>query len=176
MAEKIPDLRPPKTELSPGYWEVHGAAVAWVLGLVLVLLAWLTWRLTRRKPVPAPAPSEALRRQLTSWKSRPEDGALLSETSRLLTHYALIAGGQPPAELTREELAAVLAARAGFPAECRAAVEGFLAECEARKFSPAPAAAPGGVVERALSLLDRLDAAQPARQEAAAGEGKGRPS
>lgn len=149
----LPALAPPYGEMPPGFWEQHDAVI--IVGVLVLLsleLLYLRSRLRPAAPVVVPAEIEA-RQALSACSSRPEDGKLLSEVSRILRRYAAAAFAMPPGEVTTAEFCARLAANDMVGAELAGNLARFLRECDERKFAPVPAAAPLNAVARSLDLI-----------------------
>jgi hypothetical protein len=159
----IPPLRPPHAELAPTYWEQHGTAVVLCGVLFLILVGAAIWLLTRPKP-PVVVPPEVLaRKALEPLGERPEDGALLSQVSRILRHYLSAAFNLPPEELTTTEFCRAIASHEQIGAELSVALSEFLLKCDQRKFAPPAPAPPLSVVDQALKLIDQAQARRTAR-------------
>jgi hypothetical protein len=158
--EDIPKLRPPHDELQPSFWELH----SWwtVVGIVLVLAAlafFIVW-LRRPKPEEITPPEILARRALENLRERAEDAALVAEVTRILRRYILLAFGLPPDELTTAEIRRVLQHSMHTAPGLAVAITDFLRECDERKFAPIPPPPRTGVVDRALALLEKIEASQ----------------
>jgi hypothetical protein len=158
-AEKIPDLRPPRGEIPPGFWEQHGNAA--LIGAALVAVAGvaaLLWWRKRPRPVVEPVPpAETACLALAALRGRPPDAALVGEVSRVVRRYVLAALPREGEEPTTEELHRIVSADARLTPELAEALAGFLRDCDLRKFSP-QGGMPPGIVDRALELVRQLDA------------------
>jgi hypothetical protein len=175
--DALPNLRPPKDELPPTFWEEYGlmALVAGVLSLLL--LAAVVWLVTRPKPVPAARPETRAREALEPLRGRPEDGVLLSRVSRILRRYLCAAFSLPPEQLTTTEFCDVLATHSRVGPELAAAVADFFKRCDKRKFAPLSPSPDLGAVEDALKLIASAEQqlarqAQPGPSPIPAGEGR----
>jgi hypothetical protein len=148
-------LRPPRGELLPSFWEQYGAWMILGAVLVLALIALAGWLVMRPKQeVPVPFAVQA-RIELEPLRQKPEDGALLSQTSQVLRRYIAAMFGLPPGELTTLEFCSAILNDPKIGAELGRETSEFLQVCDLRKFSPAPPSLPPGVVGRALSIIDR---------------------
>jgi hypothetical protein len=156
--EDIPKLRPPHDELQPSFWELHGwwtiAGVVLILAVLALFIAWL-----RRPKLQDITPPEILaRRALENLRGWVEDAALVAEVTRILRRYILLASGLAPDELTTTEIRGVLQHSAQATPDLAAAITDFLLECDERKFAPGPPPPQNGVVDRALALLEKIEA------------------
>ena len=160
--DPIPTLRPPHAELPPSYWELYGwltvAGAALALAVLVLFIAWLL----RPKPQEITSPKILARRALAALHRRAEDAGLIVEVSRILRHYVLSVFGLPAEELTTAEIRQALQNSAPIDPELAAAVTDFLRECDELKFapSPCPPSAQIGLVNRALALVEKIEASQ----------------
>jgi len=158
--EDLSKLRPPHDELQPSFWELHGR---WMIaGAVLVLAAlalFIAW-LMRPKPGEITPPEILARRALEALRGRAEDAALVVEVTQILRRYILLAFGLSPDELTTAEIRQTLQHSAPVGPELATAINDFLRECDERKFAPTPPPPQPGVVERALALLEKIEASR----------------
>jgi Domain of unknown function (DUF4381) len=157
--EGLPDLLPPHAELPPTYWDQHGwqiiAAGIVVFAVVVLLIVFLCTR--RRKPPVLPPPAMRARRELEALRGSTEDGTLLVKVSGIFRDYVLCVCGLPPAELTTAEVREVIQASPRFNPGLASDINGFLRQCDERKFAPAPPAPTTGVVTAALALIDQVE-------------------
>ena len=158
--EEIPKLRPPHDELQPTFWELHGWWIVAGIALVLTMLAFLIAWLRRPKPDVVTPPEIRARRALEALRGRAEDAALVVEVTRILRRYVLSVFGLAPDELTTAEIRQVLQSSKPTGPDLADAIADFLRECDERKFSPAPPPPRIGVVDRALALLEKIEAAR----------------
>jgi hypothetical protein len=149
----IPALAPPYGELPPTFWEQYETAII-VGGLILLAsgLVYLRFRLRPAAPVVL-APEIVARQALSACSSRPEDGALLSEISRIVRRYASAAFALPADEVTTAEFCARLAANESVGADLAGRFAQFFHECDDRKFAPRPASSPLHAITRASELI-----------------------
>jgi hypothetical protein len=153
----IPPLRPPRPDLPPGYWEQHGAATVAACIAAVALAALVIWRLTRPKPPIIIPPEVEARRALEALKTRPEDGRLLSEVSRILRRYVISAYNLPPGEMTTAEFCRDIAASESVGASLASALDGFMRKCDEQKFSPGPLPPALNATHQALALLEQSE-------------------
>lgn len=159
--EDIPKLRPPHDELQPSFWELHGWWTIAGAVLVLAVLAFFIVWLRRPKPDEITPPEILARRALEALRGRAEDAALVVEVTRILRRYILLAFGLAPDELTTAEIRRVLQHSNPVSPDLAAALTDFLRECDERKFAPAPPPPPQtGAVDRALALLEKVEASR----------------
>ena len=105
---KIPDLRPPLTEIPPTFWEAHGWTVV-ISSVISVIVLVPLIRALLRLLVPQPIPPATLARQaLEALQGRPDDAATASEVAQHLRRFTQATLNLPPGELTTEELLAAL--------------------------------------------------------------------
>jgi hypothetical protein len=160
----IPALAPTYGELPPTFWEQHQTTII-IGGFALLAVAFLFLRVWLRPETPVVLPPEVLAREaLTKRLRQPEDGKLLSGVSQILRRYIVVAFELPPGEMTTAEFCIVIAGHAKIGAELAQSIAGFLRECDERKFSTAPAAAPLNAASRALDLVglaEKIKAASP---------------
>ncbi len=158
-ADQIPPLQPPRGEIGPGFWEQYGSWVWLGIGLLLLVVCILIWRLTRPKPPPVIPPAGVQARQaLEPLDAQPETGAVLSRVSQVVRHYFSLSFGLPPAERTTTEFSSALAASPQVSPELSAAVSDFLRKCDQRKFALAPPPMPLGAVATAVKLIEQAEA------------------
>jgi hypothetical protein len=167
-AEEIPPLAPPLPEIAPTFWEQHQMHVLLGAGAGLLLLALMLRLALRRKPTPPVPPEARVRTELQALRRQPETGEVLSRVSQSLRRYLVAAFALPPEELTTTEFCGRLNEHSAIGPELAAAVSAFLRECDKRKFSPAPPAAPLQAAARALELVELAEARR--RQNQPTGE------
>ena len=164
-SEKIPDLRPPIDLMTPTFWERHRSVILLAAALGVIAAGTVIWRLTRPKPVVV-IPAETLARQaLESWRGKPEDAALVAAVARQVRRFVQAVSKLPPDELTTDELLASLAQTAPDVAGAAVvpwheALTALLRECETREFAPVTPPPQARLVERALALLEQIDASR----------------
>lgn len=167
-AEEIPPLAPPLPEIAPTFWEQYQMHVLLGVGAGLLLLAALLRLALRRKPTPPVPPAERVRTELQVLRRQPETGEVLSRVSQSLRRYLVAAFALPSEELTTTEFCGKLNESPAIGPELAAALSQFLRECDERKFSPVPPAAPLPAAVRALELVELAEARR--HQNQAAGE------
>lgn len=158
-ADDIPPLAPPLREIPPTPWEQFGWTLWIVIPLLLVAAGFIVWLLLRPgKPPVLLAPAAQARAVLGALQNQPEDGAALSRISQALRNYLITAFWLRPEEATTTEFYARLQASERVGPELATAAGEFLRACDARKFSPEPAAAPLNAAQRALALVAQAEA------------------
>ena len=167
-SDMIPPLLPPRGEIPPSLWELHGPGMVVGGFCFLSLVALAIWWLVRPKPQ-APAPPEAVARQaLTPLREQPETGILLSRVSQVLRRYVAVAFGLSPGELTTSEFCREVAANQKIGPQLAESMRDFLQECDRRKFASPVPLPPLGAAVTASKMIDaaeaRLAAAQPTGQ------------
>jgi hypothetical protein len=150
----LPALAPAYGEIPPTFFEQHETLV--IIGVLafLILVSLTLWKIFQPKPAIILPPEIVAREALTKLLRQPEDGKLLSEVSQILLRYVIAAFNFSAAELTTAEFCAALAADKKIGAELAGFISSFLRECDERKFSTSPAAAPLNAAERALEILN----------------------
>jgi hypothetical protein len=146
-------LLPPYGELPPTFWEQHGTSVAAGVIVIIVLAAWGFWRVRRIRPETVIPPEAQARQALERLRTRSEDGAVLSEVSRIVRNYFVAAFQLPPGEFTTAEFNRAMAGHKYIAPELADAATRFLRHCDERKFSPTPEPAPPGAANQALELI-----------------------
>lgn len=156
--DNLPQLRPPRGEIPPSFWELYGA---WVIAgsiALVVLIGVAIWFLTRPKPPIIIPPHIRAKQMLDPLLAEPEDGRVLSQVSQILRHYVAEAFGLPPGEHTTAEFCRLIAANERLGPELSAAIAEFLRHCDERKFRPVPPAAPMAAVATALKFVETGEA------------------
>ena len=148
----VPKLLPPYSELPPTFWERHGLTVIICSVAVLVIIGVLVWFLRRSKPVVVLPPEVQARRALESLRPKAEDGAVLSQVSRILRDYFRATFDLPADELTTTEFCRSLSSQENVGAPLAARVSDFLRRCDERKFSARPSE-PLNAAAHALELV-----------------------
>lgn len=154
----IPPLRPPDGLLGPTFWEAHGRDL--VLGVLAVVGVGVLLVCRRRRSVAAVEilPGVRARQELAARQGRPEDDGLVGEVSRIVKGYVTAAFALPGEQLTTEELIEAVRQCPVIDHESWATLEGFLRDCDRKKFALANGALPARLVARARELVDRLEA------------------
>lgn len=155
---KLPPLAPPKHEIPPTFWELHGFQVIALSILALVLAGVGVWLFMRpRKSAPLP-PATLARNALGKWQNQPETGKALSEISQVLRNYIVTVFGLPAGERTTTEFVSALADHALIGPELARSLTVFLKECDRQKFSLVKTGTPLNAVVRALELITQAEA------------------
>lgn len=153
----IPPLRPPLSEIPPGFWEQRAmwivVATVVLLGLVAAVIVWAK----HRPGLAALPPFEEAKRSLDELSKVPEDGPVLTQVSRVVKHYFTETFHLPVGEFTTAEFSRQLHQTASLDPGLRGATEAFLQECDVRKFSASPPSASDAAVPKALTLLKQAE-------------------
>ena len=152
----LPALSPPYGELPPTFWERHGTGFILVGLGVVVLVAFGVWLVLRPKPKIIVPPEILARQALEALREQPEDGACLSRISQILRNYFIAAFQLAPGEFTTAEFSRALATCEPVDAGLSAAAADLLRDCDAQKFSPAPAVNLDAV-SRALQIVTQAE-------------------
>jgi hypothetical protein len=159
-ADPIPPLRPASPPIGPDFWETHRGEVFLGAAAFLALLMLCIWWLRRARhsePVP---PGRAAQRSLSALRGQTEEGVIVSRVSQVLKCYLVGALRLPPAEMTTKEVVAVIETAPALDSATARDFADFFRQADLKKFAPAgPVSKPagGGVVERALELVDRAE-------------------
>jgi hypothetical protein len=149
----LPALAPAYGELPPTFWEQHESTVI-VAGFAFLAVAFLFLRGLLRPETKVILPPEVVAREaMTRLLRQPEDGKRLSEVSQILRGYVVTAFELPPGEVTTTEFCTAVAGHEKIGPALAKAISEFLRECDRRKFSTAPAAAPLDAATSALELV-----------------------
>jgi hypothetical protein len=159
-ADGLSQLRPPRAEIPPTFWEIYGAWVIVGAVLFVALIGVAVWALTRPKPPIIIPPHIRAKRSLDPLLTKPEDGLVLSHVSQVLRRYVAEAFALPPGEQTTAEFCRVIATHEGVGPELSAEISAFLRRCDERKFTPSPPAAPMAGAAMALKLIDAAETRQ----------------
>jgi hypothetical protein len=162
----IPNLRPPRAEVLPTFWEQHGwwwiVAIAVVLAILVGAAVWFFLR--PRQPVVVP-PAVLARRELEPLQQQAEDGFVLSRVSQVLRRYIAAACGLPLEEVTTTEFCAAIRGQDRIGPALADAISDFLCQCDTRKFAPpaqvpslATTVAEGSAVKSALVFIEQAEA------------------
>jgi hypothetical protein len=156
----IPPLLPPHGEIPPTFWEQHGGWILLIAGAVLAVLFTIT--LLAQKRVRKSPPIEVLiRDELERLRRAPANGRALSQVSRCVRRYFVVAFALPQHELTTAEFIRAARQSNSLGAELTAELGGFLSSCDEAKFSPEPP--PGALMHaeaatRGLALIEQGEA------------------
>jgi hypothetical protein len=154
----LPALAPPDAEIPVTFWEKYGLWIAAIgIGLVVLLLLVL-WKSFERKPPVLPPPADTARAALAALPVGREDAAVLRRVVQILQIYFITGFKVVPSALTTAEFGDALARQEKIGAELAGQVTAFLRQCDERKFSTAPGAAPLNAVTRALELIALAEA------------------
>jgi len=156
---RLPELLPELGPIEPSFWEQHGALLVAALVAAAAVLGVLVWKLRQPKPVTPPDPLDTARQMLRALVGRPEDSSLAAQTSQALRQFIRAALEMGEVERTAAEFEAILQRHPRLEPDLARALADFLRECEPRAFAPVPPSPSAGLVERALALADRLEAA-----------------
>jgi uncharacterized protein DUF4381 len=168
----IPQLRPPRGEIPPTFWE-QNAGWVWASALAAVaMIGAAVWYARRPRPEVTVSPEVAARQALEPLRAKLEDGVLLSQVSQILRRYIIRAFALDPGELTTTEFCAAIGRQPRINPELAAALSDFLRRCDERKFSPASAGPAIEAVPNALRFVELAEARlaalrQPARESVA---------
>jgi hypothetical protein len=166
---EIPQLRPPRAEIPPGFWAQHGT-MGLVIAVVLAALAGLiVWWLTRPRAAVVVPPEVEARAALAALPVTAGEGEKLSRVSQILRLYVQRAFELPLGELTTTEFCRVLAGQPQIGPELAGSLGGFLRDTDRRKFAPAGTTPPQPeAAAAALALIDRCEARRAAPRAAPA--------
>lgn len=149
----LPPLIPAYGELPPTFWEQHQSPII-VIGFAFLAVVFLFVKTLLRPEAKVILPPKVVaRRALAGLQLQPEDGKVLSEVSQILRRYVIAAFELPAVEQTTAEFCAAIGNNEKIGLELAPTVSSFLRECDERKFSLAPAAAPLNATVRALELV-----------------------
>jgi hypothetical protein len=154
LTDQIPPLRPPHTEIPPGFWDKYGVwiIVAAAVALPIILLA--IW-LLRQKTKPAPLhPEIEAREALKPFIGKLEDGNSISHVSRIVRRYFTAAFNLPPEELTTTEFSKASLGSEPLGKDLAERVTEFLTESDHRKFAAPNKPAPPWAVPEATALIE----------------------
>jgi len=157
-SDEIPPLRPPKTEILPGYWEEHRSVVILAAAGLLLLTVFILWLILRPRGQVAITPEAQARKELDLLMGQPENGMLLSQVSQIIRRYVSAAFKLPAGELTTTEFCKAISTNESVGAEISAEISEFLRRCDQRKFAPISDALPINAVAQALQFISRCEA------------------
>ena len=153
----LPALAPAYGEIPPTFWEQHETAI-FIGSFALLALVFLLVRLRLRPESKVILPPAVVARQaLEKLQSRPEDGEILSETSRILRQYFSAAFGLPATEMTTAEFCDALAAHDQIGGKLAQSVANLLSVCNKDQFAPKIIAPPINAVNRVRELISRSE-------------------
>jgi hypothetical protein len=156
-ADDLPQLRPPRAEIPPSFWESYGVWVIVGCVVFLALIGLAVWFLTRPKPPIIVPPYVRAKQVLEPLLTKPEDGLVLSHVSQALRHYITEAFGLPPAEHTTAEFCRLIATNERLGPELSGAISEFLRRCDERKFTASPPAPPMAAVATTLKFVEAAE-------------------
>jgi len=152
--DELAKLRPPRAEIPPTVWERYNIWIIVGSLVFLALLGIIVWIVSRPKlPIIVP-PEVRAKRALELLSSKPEDGLVLSQVSQILRRYIAEAFALPPGELTTTEFCRLIATHEHIGPELATRIEGFLHQCDERKFMPTPPNTPMTAIATALKLVE----------------------
>ncbi len=156
--EPIPDLKPPRGEIPPTFWEMHGLAIVGtsLLGLFLLVTLIRQWR--QPKPVPVETPAEIATHSLHALLNETNTTTALLRTSDTLRRYLIERFELPGPGLTADEIAAHLHTDPPLARQ----LHRFMADCDLVKFAPdrdVPASDP--IIHDALRLIEAVERRSP---------------
>jgi len=158
LLDKIPPLKPPRTEIPPSFWEQHGIAITLsAIAAVLVVAAVVSFLARPKQTIVAP-PAALAREALNFLHGQPEDGFVVSRVSQIVRRYIAAEFSLGSDELTTSEFERVVAGSEKVGDEVKTQVASFLRDCDQRKFSPSPPAPPLNAVSTASRLVDLAEA------------------
>jgi hypothetical protein len=147
--------------LVPSFFDQHGWLLVLIGLLVLAGAALTVWWL-RRPKVTLGTPADALaRRALRSLRGQPEDAVLAFRVSQEVRRYLHAALDQPGEELTTAEVAAAVRGHPLGGEELAGPITALLRDCDLWKFAPVTPTAATGLVERAIGLVEQIEARRP---------------
>jgi hypothetical protein len=154
LVDQIPPLRPPHAELPAGFWERNGVWITVAAAVVLYLTFLAVW-LLRRKIEPAPVPPEIEANEaLKPLIGKLEDGKAISQASRIVRRYFMLAFDLPQHELTTSEFSKASRESERLGSTLAERISDFLTECDHRKFASPDKANPPWAVPGAKALID----------------------
>jgi hypothetical protein len=154
-ADEIPPLRPPRGEISAGYWEQHSSVIILSSVLVLALIGLTIWWVRHGRPKAIIPPAVQARQALQTLASQSENGVVLSRVSQIIRRYFINAFDLPQGELTTTEFCSLVSRKAEVGEQLSHQLDEFLHRCDERKFSPSPAGdQPLKAVPAALKFVD----------------------
>ncbi len=153
----LSSLKPPRAEILPTVWEQYGPWIRVAAVLLLAAVVFAVWLTTRPKPAtPVPFAVHA-REELERLRQEPENGAVLSKSSQILTRYITAAFSLPAEEATTSEFCRRLLECERIGPELANQISDFLRECDLRKFAPSPPASALGAATVSLKRIERAE-------------------
>ena len=151
----IPPLLPALPEIPPTLWEQHGLLIV-VMGALalLVVVAAIAWLLRSKPVVPVPIEIQT-RRELELLRQRPDDGKTLSEVSRCLRRYFVVAFELSSGEMNTGEFCRAIHANEKVGDDLATDVSEFLRRADEIKFAPSPSVSENDSAKHALELFER---------------------
>ena len=154
----LPGLIPAYDEIPPNFWELNHLAIITGVFVVLLLIGMLIWRQLCPIAAPHPSPEKTARNALARLQNQPENGNVLSAVSQIVRRYISGRLGLSKNELTTTEFIAALARCDKLDLAHVESACSFLRECDVRKFSPRNNAGSINAVNRALVLIQSVEA------------------
>jgi hypothetical protein len=150
-------LLPPYGELPPTFWEQHASPFMLACLGIIMLASLGLWLIFRPRPTIIIPPEVQARAALENLRRQPEDGVVLSRVSQIVRHYFSAAFQLSPGELTTTEFYCEVSGKENIGAELSTAAAGFLAECDANKFSSNTGTVKLDAANRALNLIAQAE-------------------
>jgi len=155
-----PTLAPAYGEMPPTFLEQHQMTVI-ITCFAFLAFVFLFVKTMLRPESPKILPPETVVRQaLAKFQREPENGNILSAVSQILRRYLSESFNLPDQELTTSEFCAAIEANQQMGVDLAQAISSFLHECDERKFSATPFAAPFNAVASALDLISLAEKRQ----------------
>ncbi|HEX7654692.1 MAG TPA: hypothetical protein VF607_14380 [Verrucomicrobiae bacterium] len=164
----LPPLLPPHGEEQLTFWQEHRAAVLLTALVFILVQSWLLWKWLMRLQPKAEPPVNLARAALFKLLNEPEDGALLSEVTRVLRYYFGAVFGLPGESSSTAEFLVGLEREPRLDSALKQRVTALLQACDVRKFAPGPAGPEQEIVERAMALINDAEKCRSAQPEATA--------
>ena len=135
LADQIPPLKPPRGEIPAGYWEQHGVWIIVGALLLICLVVWIIWLLSRKGKAAETPPEIEAWQSLIRLRNGPQTGEILSQASRVTKTYFGRAFNLSPGEHTTAEMSALAQASPQIGAELSQKLTALLVELDRRKFA-----------------------------------------
>ena len=162
----LPQLKPPRGQLPPTFWERHQVLVRTGTGCLLAGVAGLVWYIRRSLPAPVIPPALQAQRQIEAASQETDSGLVLSQLSRILRRYVAMTFGLPNGEMTTNEFISAAYACNDIGPSLAERLAVFLRACDERKFSPNPPETAADPITEALKLVAEGEQRQLALKQA----------